>query len=131
MSFCTSCGKEMDANWNACPSCGVAWNQGIPQETPTNAAPQVQQVVVMQQAPKSMGVAMLLNFIWPGAGHMYLDAGRGGVYAMVTLLCVLTIWLFLPIIPLLIIWIGCMAKTPALHKEYLIQKGFDSKQVVA
>ena len=130
MSYCTSCGKEMDASWNACPSCGVAKNQGMPQEMPTNVAPQVQKVVMMQQAPKSMGVAMLMNFIWPGAGHMYLDAPRGGVYAMVTLLCVLTIWAIVPIIPLTIIWIGSMAKTPALHKEYLIQKGFDSEQVV-
>lgn len=120
----------MDESWNACPSCGVAKNQGTPQEMPTNVAPQVQQVVMMQQAPKSMGVAMLLNFIWPGVGHMYLDAARGGIYAMTTLFCVLFSWLILPIIPLLIIWIGCMVKTPTLHKEYLIAKGFDSEQVV-
>ena len=29
MSYCTSCGKEMDAEWNVCPSCGT------PKQTPT------------------------------------------------------------------------------------------------
>ena len=97
---------------------------------PAAVAPQIQQIVVMQNSPKSMGVAMLLNFIWPGAGHMYLDYARGGLYALITALCVLTIWLLIPIIPLVIMWIGCMATTPSIHKKYLVQKGFDSEQVV-
>jgi TM2 domain-containing membrane protein YozV len=130
MSFCTSCGKEMDENWNSCPECGTVKNQGVHIGKPVNVAPQPQQVVVMQQAPKSMGVAMLLNFIWPGAGHMYLDSVKGGVYAITTLVCVLTSFLILPIIPLIVIWIGCMVKTPSLHRKYLVQKGFDSEQVV-
>jgi TM2 domain-containing membrane protein YozV/ribosomal protein L37E len=126
MPFCSSCGKELDVDWNACPNCGFAMNSAIRLETPKNLTshtqhtiPPVQQVVMMQQDPKSMGIALLLNFIWPGAGHLYLDHSRGLLYAMFSLACLLTAWLIIPILPLFIIWFGCLATTSSIHKKYL------------
>ena len=112
----------MDASWNVCPICGVTKNQAILQEMPTNVAPQVQKVVMMQQAPKSMGVAMLLNFIWPGVGHMYFGAfWRGIVFAMVTL-CLIPITLIGgELFPLFLCWLLVLLSTPnhMKRKKYL------------
>ena len=126
MSYCTSCGKEMDASWIACPNCGVAQNPGIPQGTPVNAAPHTQQVVMMQQAPKSFGAALIFNFIWAGIGHMYLDDSRGLWMAIVGLISLLTI-LLIPIY--LIIWIISLAQTRIVHDNYLVEKGFANPPV--
>ena len=116
----------MDASWNACPNCGAVRNQGMSQEATTNAAPQVQQVVMMQQAPKSFGVALILNFIWAGIGHMYLDDSRGLGMAIVGAITVLSVFL-IPVY--LIIWIISLGQTRNVHNNYLIEKGFTDSPV--
>ncbi len=126
MSFCSSCGKEMEASWNACPNCGAARNQRMPQEATTNAVPQVQQVVMMQQAPKSFGAALIFNFIWAGIGHMYLDDSRGLWMAIVGAITILSVVL-IPVY--LVIWIISLVQTRNVHNNYLIEKGFTGSPV--
>jgi len=127
MAFCVSCGAEMNDEWKACPDCGTK----VGGESNTEAqVSQSQPIVVMQNAPKSMGVALLLNFLIAGAGHMYLDHARGGVYAVTSVVCALTFWLFIPIGIYVVLWIGCMIMTPRAHRQYMEQKGLSPNQIV-
>ena len=127
MPFCVSCGAEMKVGWKACPDCGI--KVGGVSNTEARV-PHSQPIVVMQNAPKSMGVALLLNFLIAGGGHMYLDHARGGVYAVLSVFCVLTFWLVIPVFLYFFLWLACMIMTPHAHRQYMSQKGFSPNQIV-
>ena len=122
MPFCVSCGEAMEDGWMACPKCGTAkggQNQNV-------AAPQfVQQpmpVQVMPLEPRSKGMAFLLNFLIPGAGHMYLEnIDRGLPVAIISTLCAL-ILIGLPIS--IVLWIWMLVDTSQQHENYLLENGF-------
>ena len=88
MPFCVSCGEAMEDGWMACPKCGTAkggQNQNV-------AAPQFAQqpIPVQVREPRSKGMAFLLNFLIPGAGHMYLEnIDRGLPVAIISTVCAL------------------------------------------
>jgi len=63
--FCGSCGAALKEDQRFCAECGRAVAA-----TPRNA-PQPVQVRSQATQPKSVGLALFLNFIWPGAGHLY------------------------------------------------------------
>lgn len=73
--FCRSCGAGADRSHRFCARCGSA----------LTTAPSSQQAQVPPAAPvpvrypeeKSVGLALFLNFLWPGAGHLYAGVRTG------------------------------------------------------
>jgi hypothetical protein len=62
LAFCRACGTQIDARAVICPRCGVA-------QAPLHNA-------LLPGAPnqKSVALAILLSFLWPGAGHLYVGS---------------------------------------------------------
>src|SRR4051794_27303242 len=79
-AFCRACGQSIDARAVICPKCGV------PQSAvaPTPFAPQTPE-------EKSPGLAILLSFLWPGSGHLYVgsDTEKGIAFTCISGLCFL------------------------------------------
>jgi len=67
---CASCGRAMTETHAFCPACGVARDFVTPMRA---AAPQV------LVESKSAGIAILLTFLWLGAGHLYLNRINSGL----------------------------------------------------
>jgi hypothetical protein len=102
-AFCRACGRGLDPRAVICPACGVA-------QPPIAGA---YAPVALPPEPKSAGVAMFLSFLWPGAGHLYLEdtGAKAIVFTVVSALCFL---LSLSIIGLVIsvpVWLGCAIYT--------------------
>ena len=111
---------------------GVKWIPAPPNEAPETQASTnsgYHQSVVFQNhiQPKSYGTALILNFLWSGFGHIYLEQKGGITMAIIALISILTIFL----LPAgLVIWIFCLVKTRAAHNNYLNQNGFSTASSV-
>jgi len=90
-SFCPSCGARQEVPGSYCVSCGsilpsaqtaqssepTTPNEGsAPTQPPGQAEiapapPVVAPATTQQPEPKSVGLALFLNFLWPGAGTLY------------------------------------------------------------
>jgi TM2 domain-containing membrane protein YozV len=97
VTYCRACGKSLDPRAVICPRCGV----GTGGMTPYNPS-----TALSGQQPKSSAVAILLSFIFPGAGHLYMGDDKAIAFMVVSgvnlLLAFTVIWLVIGF-PL---WIG-------------------------
>jgi TM2 domain-containing membrane protein YozV len=105
----------MNDEWKACPNCGTQ-KDVQPQNTTT------QQIVLSPayipvSEPKSKGIALILNFLIPGIGHMYLEnTDKGLPIAIISSICALII-IGLPIT--LILWIWMLIDTSKEYEKYM------------
>lgn len=105
-AYCRACGQDIDARAVICPRCGV---------------PQRQEVG-SQSGRKDASVAVLLNFLWTGAGYFYVDSekymARGIICCVVTLFWFFANFLIFPIIFWLPYWIWGMVNANTVTKQH-------------
>lgn len=73
MAFCRNCGKEIDAAAHFCQHCG-----GQQATVAQPAAPPATHVHA-----KDPAIAVLLSFVWSGAGQVYAGAISRGIWMIV------------------------------------------------
>ena len=102
-AFCRACGRGLDPRAVICPACGVAQQPIAPAYAP----------VVLPPQAKSAGVAMFLSFLWPGAGHLYLEdtGAKAIVFTVVSALCFLLSLTIIGLVISLPVWLGCAIYT--------------------
>ena len=89
--FCQSCGKKININAEICPHCGVRV-----------AAPPVSQ-------EKSVAIAAILSFLFPGLGHLYNGLTKKGVSFIVAyIVSAVLIFLLIGFILVFIVWIWAL-----------------------
>ncbi len=79
--YCPNCGKQSDESVKFCPECGqsLSGNTASPQQARTSA---FGQSALFAQHRKRVLIAVLLNFLWSGAGCFYAKVpGKGIAYA--------------------------------------------------
>lgn len=69
-TYCRACGRSIDPRAVLCPSCGVA-------QAPAGA------VLASRSGEKSPAIAILISFIWPGSGHLYLGRSEKAIVLMI------------------------------------------------
>lgn len=114
--FCTNCGEEIDSRAELCPKCGVKQNlnnnikttkycSNCGDEIDYNAeiCPKcgVRQMSRSASSEKNEVLALVLSFLLPGLGHIYLGLTRKGL----TLLIIAIVGAFLLFIPYIIAWV--------------------------
>ncbi len=67
---------------------------------------------------REIWVALLLNFFFPGAGHIYAGKQSGIPLLIASGVCIVLSGLILPVLPLLGIWIYALATTRDVVDEY-------------
>jgi TM2 domain-containing membrane protein YozV len=89
---CHACGAYLEPPGHYCPACRAPQPQFLPPSTHPVAygAPMVPMVTA-----KSAGIAVLLSFLWLGAGHLYANRTTAGILLIVydTFLVLLSITL--------------------------------------
>ena len=99
VTYCRACGNSLDPRAVICLRCGVGTGGMTPYNPPT---------ALSGQQPKSSAVAILLSFIFPGAGHLYIGGSNDKAIAFMVvsgvnlLLAFTVIWLLIGF-PL---WVG-------------------------
>ncbi len=88
---CHACGAYLQPPGHYCPQCRAPQPQFLP---PTPPVAYTQPMVPMVVA-KSAGIAVLLSFLWLGAGHLYANRTITGVLLIIynTFLVLLSITL--------------------------------------
>lgn len=81
--YCSNCGSEIDFNAEICPKCGV------------------RQISASASGDKNEVLALVLSFVLPGLGHIYLGLTKKGLIIMV--IAIVGVFFFL--IPYLIAWV--------------------------
>jgi TM2 domain-containing membrane protein YozV len=94
LAFCRACGTQIDARAVICPRCGVA------------QAPLRNALVPSAPSQKSVALAILLSFLWPGAGHLYVgsDTEKGIVFTCISGLCFVISWTIIGLILTVPVW---------------------------
>lgn len=81
---------------------------------------------------KELWIALLLNFLIPGAGHIYAGKQSPGIPLLIaSVVCVVLSGLILPLLPLLGIWIYALATTREVIEEYNRQLEADEAKATA
>ena len=89
--FCQSCGKKIDINAEICPYCGV----------------RVASISV--RAEKSVLLAALLSFIFPGLGHLYNGLTKKAIsFIIVYLISAILVYILIGFILIFIVWIWAL-----------------------
>jgi hypothetical protein len=121
-AYCRACGSQLDPRAVICPRCGVAAAGQMTSSDPT-AAPSSPQ-------PKSSAVAILLSFLFPGAGHLYIGGSNDKAIAFMVVSgvnVVLSLTLFWLVIGLPL-WLGTaiytMVDSNTLAKQWNLMHGF-------
>ena len=118
MAFCGNCGNGIDEAARFCQHCG---NQQVA-TTHTTAMP------VVHATARDPAIAVLLSFVWSGAGQIYAGATSRGIW-MIVIGAFLFLWVlgsagaaFIFAFPL---WIWSMfdARTQAIRQNDLIRQG--------
>jgi len=110
--FCRTCGKPVAGTAAICLNCGT--NQRSSSHLPSETA-------ITAPEPKSVGIAVLLTVLWPGAGHLYLGNSKKAIPFVIANaigvgLAVFTLLILFPIT--FIIWLVTLIMTaPSLSKE--------------
>lgn len=122
--FCANCGREVDLNTPFCPQCGFNFNQteekpqtkfcqscgkeiNINAEICPNCGVRVAGVAVNQE--KSVALAAILSFLFPGLGHVYNGLTKKGISFIVAyLISAILIFLLIGFVLVLIIWIWAL-----------------------
>ena len=71
------------------------------------------------QVSENIGLAFLLNIIFPGAGLIYLKHPQGKKISVSSLFCLLTFFLGITLIALVCLWIYSLSKTPEAYRQLL------------
>ena len=109
--FCQSCGEKININAEICPHCGV-------------------RVANFQYQDKSVLLAAILSFLFPGLGHLYLGLNRKGIsFIIAYIVSAILIILLIGFILVLIVWlwalIDSIKSTEAINRgEYVEDKLF-------
>lgn len=110
--FCQSCGKKININAEICPHCGV----------------RVAGVAVSEE--KSVLLAAILSFLFPGLGHLYNGLNKKGVSFIVAyIVSAILIFILIGFVLVLIVWIWALVDviktTEAINRgEYVEDKLF-------
>ena len=110
--FCQNCGKKIDINAEICPHCGVR----------VAPAPLSQE--------KSVALAAILSFLFPGLGHLYNGLTRKGVsFIIAYIVSAILIILVIGFVLVFIVWIWALfdaiKTTEAINNgEYVEDKLF-------
>lgn len=87
--FCSNCGKEIDAEAEICPECGV----------------RVKDVPVHTEK-KSTGIAAILSFLYVGLGQIYNgQIAKGIIFIIIGVILVLTMFVLIGFILYPLFWI--------------------------
>jgi len=88
---------------------------------PNDSAEDVQTLPGLQanQVSENIGLAFLLNIIFPGAGLIYLKHPQGKKISVSSLFCLLTFFLGITLIALVCLWIYSLSKTPEAYRQLL------------
>ncbi|MDO5861998.1 MAG: zinc-ribbon domain-containing protein [Thermoplasmata archaeon] len=110
--YCTNCGREMPDGAKFCPECGSSATGGG--EAPTSTA------TALMVNKKSDGLAVILSFIIPGLGQLYLGKIDRGLAMLVggIALGLLSLWLLFPAIAYIVVWIYSMYDAYQVSEEY-------------
>ena len=89
--FCQSCGKKININAEICPHCGVRVAGVVP------------------SGEKSVALAAILSFLFPGLGHLYNGLTKKGVYFIIAyIVSAVLILLLIGFILVIIVWIWAL-----------------------
>ncbi|MCW3101320.1 MAG: hypothetical protein JWL77_6938 [Chthonomonadaceae bacterium] len=104
-TFCRACGRPVDSRAVICPACGVAQHPADPVFTPGGG-------MVLPAQPKSSGVAIILSFLWPGAGHLYAaDNDKAIAFLVISAICFLISLTIIGLVITIPVWLGCAIYT--------------------
>ncbi len=122
--FCANCGREVDLNTPFCPQCGFNFNQteekpqtkfcqtcgkeiNINAEICPHCGVRVSGVSVNQE--KSVALAAILSFLFPGLGHVYNGLTKKGISFIVAyIISAVLIFLLIGFVLVIIIWIWAL-----------------------
>ncbi|MEE1336708.1 zinc-ribbon domain-containing protein [Methanobrevibacter sp.] len=110
--FCQTCGEKININAEICPHCGV----------------RVAGVAPNQE--KSVVLAAVLSFLFPGLGHLYNGLTRKGItFIIVYIISAILIFILIGFVLMIIIWIWALIDsiktTEAINRgEYVEDKLF-------
>ena len=89
--FCQNCGEKIDINAEICPNCGVRVAGVVP------------------SGEKSVLLAAILSFLFPGLGHLYNGLTKKGIsFIIAYLVSAVLIVLFIGFILVLIVWLWAL-----------------------
>ena len=89
--FCQTCGEKININAEICPHCGV----------------RVAGVAVSEE--KSVALAAILSFLFPGLGHIYNGLAKKGVSFIVAyIISAVLIFLLIGFVLVIIVWIWAL-----------------------
>ncbi|WP_405303406.1 zinc-ribbon domain-containing protein [Methanobrevibacter sp.] len=121
--FCTNCGAEITADTPFCPQCGFKLHQDdVPQTKFCQSCGQKINInaeicphcgVRVAPAPlsqeKSVAIAAILSFLFPGLGHLYNGLTRKGVsFIIAYIISAILIFLLIGIVLVFIVWIWAL-----------------------
>ncbi len=118
MASCPNCHKELPNEARFCDACGTNLN-GFPAQGPPYSPQQAYQQPYQQPyypnpyytlPVKNDGIAIILAFLIPGLGHIYIGrVGEGALYLVISIIlgivALALIWLIIPLILPFIFWI--------------------------
>ena len=144
--FCTNCGNEIDVETAFCPVCGFNLNQKQEQQPQTKFCQSCGEKIninaeicphcgvrVAGMAPseeKSVVLAAILSFLFPGLGHLYNGLTKKGVsFIIAYIISAVLILLVIGFVLVLIVWIWALIDsiktTEAINRgEYVDDKLF-------
>jgi len=117
--FCAHCGAAHSPQAAVCLNCGAAIGHAVQSA-----------VVPAGKSPKSPVVAVLLSFLWPGAGQLYAGDSSGKTIAFLVAAGVLFLF-YLTLIGLILLPLGLilaivsMIDARNVAREWNVRNGFD------
>lgn len=89
--FCQNCGKKIDVNAEICPHCGV------------------RVAGIVRSEEKSVFLAAILSFLFPGLGHLYNGLTRKGVsFIIAYVISAILIFILIGFVLVFIVWIWAL-----------------------
>jgi TM2 domain-containing membrane protein YozV len=89
--FCQNCGKKIDINAEICPHCGVRVGG------------------IVRSGNKSVVLAAILSFLFPGLGHIYNGLTKKGVsFVIAYIVSAILMLILIGWILVLIVWIWAL-----------------------
>ncbi len=89
--FCRSCGEKININAEICPNCGVRVSNVRPYEE------------------KNVLLSVILSFLFPGLGHIYLGLTKKGVsFIIAYIVSAILILLLVGIVLVIVIWVWAL-----------------------
>lgn len=122
---CPYCDDQISAAASTCPSCAETVQ---PSSAPTLLSSTPLAATGAVQGEKSAGLAIFLNFILPGVGHLYATGGNNGAGLLIASIVLgvinAVIFSILPpfaiptFLALIFIWGSSMSRVGAIAKKY-------------